>query len=336
VPGTVVFLNVYPCAFYPCAKEAPIRVRYIGLVPQILDGNHVRDQIKAECRPRVERVIAHAGRAPGLAVVLVGENAASQVYVRSKTKTAMELGIHAETITPPATLTTDELLSLIHELNARPEIDGILVQLPLPAHIDSQRILLAVAPEKDVDGFHPYNVGLLSTGRPGLRPCTPAGVIQILKRYQIPIAGRNAVVVGRSDIVGKPMAMLLLQESATVTICHSRTRDLPGVCRGADILVAAIGRPAMVTADYIQPGAVVIDVGINRVESRAEAERIFEPARLADFDRKGSLLVGDVHPGDMARVSSAYTPVPGGVGPLTIAMLMQNTIESAERRTQLS
>jgi methylenetetrahydrofolate dehydrogenase (NADP+)/methenyltetrahydrofolate cyclohydrolase len=311
-------------------------IGYIGLVPRLLDGNHIRDQIKAECGPRVERVIARAGRPPGLAVVLVGENPASQVYVRSKAKTAIELGIYAETITPPATLTTDELLSLIQELNARPEIDGILVQLPLPAHIDSQRILLAVAPEKDVDGFHPYNVGLLSTGRPGLRPCTPAGVIQILKRYQIPIAGRNAVVVGRSNIVGKPMAMLLLQESATVTICHSQTRDLPGVCRGADILVAAIGRPAMITADYIQPGAVVIDVGINRVESRAEAERIFEPARLADFDRKGSLLVGDVHPGDVARLSSAYTPVPGGVGPLTIAMLMQNTIESAERRTQLS
>ena len=172
-----------------------------------------------------------------------------------------------------------------------------------------------------------------STGREGLRPCTPAGVIQLLKRYDIPMAGKNAVVVGRSDIVGKPMAMLLLQENATVTICHSRTRDLPGVCRTADILVAAIGRAAMVTADYIKPGAVVIDVGMNRVDSRAEAERIFDPARLADFDRRGSLLVGDVHPGDMARLSSAYTPVPGGVGPLTIAMLMRNTIESAERRT---
>jgi methylenetetrahydrofolate dehydrogenase (NADP+)/methenyltetrahydrofolate cyclohydrolase len=304
-------------------------------VPLILDGNRVRDQIKAECRPRVERIVAHAGRAPGLAVVLVGNNPASEVYVRSKTKTAAELGMHSETITPAASMTTGELLALIQELNARPEIDGILVQLPLPGHIDSQRILLTVAPEKDVDGFHPCNVGLLSTGRPGLRPCTPAGVIQILKRYEIPIASRNAVVVGRSDIVGKPMAMLLLQENATVTICHSRTRDLPGVCRTADILVAAIGRPAMVTADFIKPGAVVIDVGMNKVESRAEAERIFDPSRLADFDRRGSLLVGDVHPGDMARTASAYTPVPGGVGPLTIAMLMSNTIESAERRTGL-
>lgn len=304
-------------------------------MPQILNGNHVRDQIKAECRPRVERVVAHAGRAPGLSVVLVGNNPASEVYVRNKTKTAAELGMHSETITPDASITTEGLLELIRELNERPEVDGILVQLPLPSHIDSQKILLAVAPEKDVDGFHPCNVGLLSTGRPGLRPCTPAGVIQILKRYQIPIASQHAVVLGRSDIVGKPMAMLLLQENATVTICHSKTRDLPGVCRGADILVAAIGRPAMVTADYIKPGAVVVDVGINKVESRAEAEKIFDPARLAVFDKGGSLLVGDVHPGDMARVSSAYTPVPGGVGPLTIAMLMSNTIESAERRTGL-
>jgi methylenetetrahydrofolate dehydrogenase (NADP+)/methenyltetrahydrofolate cyclohydrolase len=304
-------------------------------VPLILDGNRVRDQIKAECRPRVERTVAHAGRAPGLAVVLVGNNAASEVYVRNKTKTAGDLGIHAETITPSASMTTDQLLELVRELNGRPEIDGILVQLPLPGHIDSQRILLAVAPEKDVDGFHPYNVGLLSTGRPGLRPCTPAGVIQILQRYDIPLAGRNAVVVGRSDIVGKPMAMLLLQENATVTVCHSRTRDLPGVCRTADILVAAIGRAAMITNEFIKPGAVVVDVGMNKVESRAEAERIFDPAKLADFDRRGNLLVGDVHPGDMARAASAYTPVPGGVGPLTIAMLMRNTIESAERRTGL-
>ncbi len=303
---------------------------------RILDGNYVRDQIKAECRPRVERLIKHAGRAPGLAVVLVGDNPASQVYVRHKTKTAAELGIRSETITPEADISTEDLLILIKNLNKAPDVDGILVQLPLPAHIDGQRILLAVAPEKDVDGFHPLNVGLLSTGRPGLRPCTPAGVIQILKRYDIPIAGQNAVVVGRSDIVGKPMAMLLLHENATVTVCHSRTRDLPGVCRTADILVAAIGRAAMITADYIKPGAVVIDVGINKVDKKSEAERIFDPSRLADFERRGSLLVGDVHPGDMARLSSAYTPVPGGVGPLTIAMLMNNTIDSAERHTRVS
>ncbi len=302
---------------------------------QILNGNLVRDQIKAECRPRVTRFIAKAGRAPGLAVVLVGDNSASAVYVRNKTKTAEEVGLHHETITRDASLTTEGLLAIIAELNARGDIDGILIQLPLPAHIDSQKALLSVAPEKDVDGFHPYNVGLLSTGRPGLRPCTPSGVIEILKRYEIPIAGRNAVVVGRSDIVGKPMAMLLLQENATVTICHSRTRDLPAMCRAAEILVAAIGRTAMITTDYIQPGAVVIDVGMNTVRTREEAERVFDAAKLADFDKRGSLLVGDVHPGDMARVASAYTPVPGGVGPLTIALLMRNTIEAAERRVGL-
>lgn len=302
---------------------------------RILDGNLVRDQIKAEARPQVERVKAHAGRPPGLAVILVGKDPASEIYVRGKAKTAGDIGIYAETITPPATITTAELLHLVEELNRRPEIDGILVQLPLPPHIDTQKILLAVSADKDVDGFHPLNVGLLSTGRPGPRPCTPAGVIQLLRRYEIPMAGASAVVVGRSDIVGKPMAMLLLHENATVTICHSRTRNLAEVCRGADILVAAIGRPAMITADYIRPGAVVIDVGQSRITSREEAERIFDPSRLPDFDRRGSLLVGDVHPGDMARVSSAYTPVPGGVGPLTIAMLMRNTIESAERRTGL-
>jgi len=304
-------------------------------VPLILDGNFVRDQIKAECRPLIERVRQHAGRPPGLAVILAGNDPASEIYVRGKTKTAGDLGIYNETITPPASVTTEELLEMVRDLNARPEIDGILVQLPLPKQVDAQRVLLAVAPEKDVDGFHPCNVGLLSTGRPGPRPCTPNGVIQLLRRYQIPMEGKNAVVVGRSDIVGKPMAILLLQENATVTICHSKTVDLPGVCRRADILVAAIGRPAMITADYIKPGAVVIDVGQSRIVSREQAEKIFAPERMADFDRRGSLLVGDVHPGDMARVSSAYTPVPGGVGPLTIAMLMRNTIESAERRTGL-
>ncbi|MDQ1470619.1 MAG: methylenetetrahydrofolate dehydrogenase / methenyltetrahydrofolate cyclohydrolase [Bryobacterales bacterium] len=302
---------------------------------QLLDGNAVRDQIKAECRPRIECLLAHAGRAPGLAVVLVGENPASQVYVRSKTKTAAELGIYSETITPDASITTDELLQQIQVLNSRPEIDAILVQLPLPSHIAEQTILLAVAPEKDVDGFHPYNMGLLATGRPGLRPCTPAGIIQLLKRYQLPISGRHAVVVGRSTIVGKPMAFLLLAENATVTICHSRTRDLEDVCRQADILVAAIGRAALITGTYIKPGAVVVDVGMNQVTDPAEAERIFRPDRLAAFAKRGSMLVGDVHPGDVERLASAYTPVPGGVGPLTIAMLMQNTIEAAERRTGL-
>ena len=280
----------------------------------------------------MERLVARTGRPPGLAVVLVGDNPASEVYVRSKTKTAAELGMMGETITLPASTEEDELLAVIEALNERREIDGILIQLPLPHHVDAQRVLLSVVPDKDVDGFHPYNAGLLSTGREGPRPCTPAGIVQMLKRYEITIEGKNAVVVGRSDIVGKPMAFLLLQENATVTICHSRTHDLASICRTADILVAAVGRPALLTEDHIKPGAVVIDVGINRVESRVEAERIFDAKRLADFDRRGSLLVGDVHPGDVARVSSAYTPVPGGVGPLTIAMLMRNTIECAERR----
>lgn len=275
----------------------------------LLEGNRIRDQIKAECLPRVTKFVDIHGRPPGLAVVLVGQNPASEVYVRNKTKTAGELGIYNETITPPATSTTDELLALVHELNAREDIDGILIQLPLPGHVDSQRILLAVDPAKDVDGFHPYNAGLLATGREGLKPCTPAGIIEMLRRYMIPMSGANAVVIGRSDIVGKPMALLLLSENATVTITHSRTKDLPGICRTADILVAAIGRPAMVTADYIKPGAVVIDVGINRVDGK---------------------LVGDVHAGDVAKLASAWSPVPGGVGPLTIAMLMQNTIQAAE------
>lgn len=302
---------------------------------EILDGNRTRDQIKAECLPLANAVLKHAGRPPGLAVVLVGSNPASQVYVRNKTKTAGELGIYNETITPDPSISTEELLRLIRVLNLRDEIDGILVQLPLPGHIDSQKVLLEVAPEKDVDGFHPFNMGLLATGRPGLRPCTPAGVIQILKRHSIPISGRNAVVVGRSTIVGKPMALLLLEENATVTICHSKTADLAGVCRGGDILIAAIGRTAMITAEFIKPGAVVIDVGMNTVTERAEAERVFGAGNMATFEKRGAQLVGDVHPQDMARLASAYTPVPGGVGPLTIAMLMRNTIEAAERRTGL-
>ncbi len=306
-------------------------------MPQILDGNRIRDEIKNECRPRIEKLAA-LQRPPGLAVVLVGHNPASEIYVRNKVKTSHELGIHSETLTPPETVTTDDLLAIVHELNRRPEIDGILVQMPLPARVDSKRVLLAVAPDKDVDGFHPCNVGNLATGRPGPRSCTPAGIIELLKRYHLPIAGKRAVVVGRSDIVGKPMALMLLHENATVTICHSKTPDLPAVCREADILIAAIGRAAMITAHYIRPGATVVDVGMNRLENRADVERIFPPGRpgsaekLEAFARKGTLLIGDVHPLDVLEKASAYTPVPGGVGPLTIAMLMVNTIDSAERR----
>src|ERR1019366_6245845 len=267
-------------------------------------------------------------------VVLVGHHPGSEIYVRNKIKTCHELGIYSESITPPDSISTAELLAIVHDLNARPEIDGILVQLPLPPQVDTKRILLAVAPAKDVDGFHPCTVGNLVAALPGPRACTPAGILELLKRYRIPIAGKRAVVVGRSDIVGKPVAILLLHERATVTICHSKTGDLPAVCREADILVVAMGRAAMITGDYMRQGVTVIDVGTNRIDSREEVARIFRnsPEKLAAYDKKGSVLVGDVHPLDVVEKSSAYTPVPGGVGPLTIAMLMVNTVVSAERR----
>jgi methylenetetrahydrofolate dehydrogenase (NADP+) / methenyltetrahydrofolate cyclohydrolase len=302
----------------------------------LLDGNRVRDQIKSELQPRVASLAA-AGRRPGLAVVLVGHDPASEIYVRGKVKACQDLGIYSETQTPPASVSTEELLELVAALNARSDVDGILVQLPLPAQVESRRVLMAVDPAKDVDGFHPCNVGRLVAGLPGPRACTPAGILELLKRYRIPIAGRRAVVVGRSDIVGKPVALLLLHEHATLTICHSKTPDLPAVCREADILVAAIGRAAMITADYLNPGVTVIDVGMNRVDNRDEAARIFRDAteKMASFDQRGSLLVGDVDPCAMREIASAYTPVPGGVGPLTVAMLMVNTVASAERRAGL-
>src|SRR5271157_3648499 len=303
-------------------------------MPDILNGNRVRDEILAELKPRVEQLAAQ-GRPPGLAVVLAGHDPGSHIYVRNKVKACAGLGIYSETITPPDSVTTGELLDVVRQLNARPEIDGILVQLPLPAQVDSKRILQAVDPSKDVDGFHPINVGNLVAGLPGPRACTPAGILEMLKRYGVPILGRRAVVVGRSDIVGKPVAMLLLHEHATVTICHSRTRDLPGVCREADILVAAIGRPAMITGDFLKPGVVVVDVGMNRLDRREDVARIFRdsPEKLAAFDAKGSVLVGDVDPLDVVEKAAAYSPVPGGVGPLTIAMLMVNTVNAAARRT---
>jgi methylenetetrahydrofolate dehydrogenase (NADP+)/methenyltetrahydrofolate cyclohydrolase len=299
----------------------------------IIDGNRIREEIKEELKPRIQRLAA-AKRPPGLAVVLVGNNPASEVYVRNKVKTCQDLGMCSEKLTPPDSISTEGLLAIVDQLNSRDEVDGILVQLPLPKQIDTKRILLAIAPDKDVDGFHPYNVGCLVAALPAPRACTPAGVIQLLKRYNVPISGKRAVVVGRSDIVGKPVAVLLLHEHATVTICHSKTPDLPGVCREGDILVAAMGRPAMITKDYIKPGATVIDVGTNSLHKREDVAHIFRNSeqKLAAFDKKGSVLVGDVDPIDMAERSSAYTPVPGGVGPLTIAMLMVNTVESAERR----
>ena len=298
----------------------------------ILDGNRIAAEIRAEVASEV-RDMAAAGIRPGLAVILVGHNPASEIYVRGKVKSCEEVGIYSEKLTPPDTISTPELLELVLELNRRDEIDGILVQLPLPPQVDSKQILMAVDPAKDVDGFHPVNVGFLSTQRPGLVPCTPAGIMEILKRSNIPAAGQEAVVVGRSDIVGKPTAMLLINANATVTVCHSKTRDLPGVCCRADILVAAIGRAGMITRDFVKPGATVIDVGMNKVTERAEFDRLFAGNMKRDesFRAKGSTLVGDAHP-NAAEVAGAITPVPGGVGPLTIAMLMANTVKAAKMR----
>jgi len=302
------------------------------LSARILNGNAIRDQIYAELEHQISSLGA-AGIRPGLAAVLVGDNPASKLYVNSKIAACRKLGLESFFITPPAAISTEELLRIIKELNERGDVDGILVQMPLPPQIDSKKILEAVDPSKDVDGFHPVNVGKLVAGRPSLVACTPAGVMEILRRSEIPVEGANAVVVGRSDIVGKPMALLLLHANATVTICHSKTRDLPATVRRADIVVAAIGRPAMVTPDFIQPGAAVIDVGQNVVTSAAAAENIFRnfPEKLESFRAKGSVLVGDCHP-DVVQTAGAFTPVPGGVGPLTIAMLMSNTVRAARLR----
>ena len=304
-------------------------------MPRILDGVAIAAAIKQEVAGEVQ-VLAGRGIRPGLAVVLVGNVAASQIYVRDKAQACAELGIYSEVITPPESITTEQMLALLAGLNARDEIDGILVQLPLPAHVDAKTLLDAVSPAKDVDGFHPVNSGRLFAGRPSLAPCTPAGIIEILKRSQIPISGQHAVVVGRSDIVGKPAAMLLLHQNATVTICHSKTRDLGAMTRQADILVAAIGRPGFITPEMVKPGATIIDVGMNRITSRDEFERLFagDARREATFARRGSTLVGDVHP-KAFEISGAYTPVPGGVGKLTIAMLMSNTVRAAKMRRGL-
>ena len=304
-------------------------------MPRILDGVAIAAAIKQEVAEEVQALAARGIR-PGLAVVLVGNVAASQIYVRDKAQACAELGIYSEVITPPESITTEQMLALLAGLNARDEIDGILVQLPLPAHVDTKTLLDAVNPAKDVDGFHPVNSGRLLAGRPSLAPCTPAGIIEILKRSQIPISGQHAVVVGRSDIVGKPAAMLLLHQNATVTICHSKTRDLGAMTRQADILVAAIGRPGFITPEMVKPGATIIDVGMNRITERDEFERLFagDARREATFAKRGSTLVGDVHP-NAFEFSGAYTPVPGGVGKLTIAMLMSNTVRAAKMRRGL-
>jgi len=299
----------------------------------ILDGNKIRDEILGDLRKEIEE-LKRAGIVPGLAAVLVGDNPASQIYVRSKVKTCESLGLFSEKIEPPATSTTEEMLALVEKLNHRDDIDGILVQLPLPPQIDSKKVLEAVDPAKDVDGFHPVNIGYLVSGRPGLVPCTPAGVIEILKRSGVEFKGARAVIVGRSDIVGKPTAMLLMHRHATITICHSRTRDLPGVAREADILIAAIGMAGFVTRDFIRPGAVVIDVGQNVLKTEEEVRRVFhDPTQaLQKLAAKGQVLVGDVQPEDALECAGAYTPVPGGVGPLTITMLMVNTVQAAKAR----
>lgn len=304
-------------------------------MPTILDGTAIAAQIKDEVKEEVRRLAA-VGIRPGLAAVLVGNVPASEIYVRNKVKTCAEVGIYSDMITRPATVTTEEMLALIADLNRRDEIDGILVQLPLPAHVDAKAVLDAIDPAKDVDGLHPMNAGRLQAGRPALAPCTPAGVIEILKRSGIPIAEKHAVVVGRSDLVGKPAAMLLLHENATVTICHSKTRDLGAITRQAEILVAAIGRAGFITPEMVTPGAILIDVGINRLTSRKEFDQFFlgNAWREAAFAKRGSTIVGDVHP-KAFELAGAYTPVPGGVGLLTVAMLMANTVRAAKMRRGL-
>jgi methylenetetrahydrofolate dehydrogenase (NADP+) / methenyltetrahydrofolate cyclohydrolase len=302
------------------------------LAARILDGNAIRDDIYRELAEEI-RALAGTGIRPGLAAVLVGENSASKLYVKSKIAACAKLGLASFLLTPPASITTAELLAIVAELNHRDEVDGILVQMPLPQQVDAKRILDAIDPAKDVDAFHPLNVGKLVAGRPNLVACTPAGVMEILRRSGIALEGARAVVMGRSDIVGKPTAILLLHANATVTICHSKTRDLKETVRRADIVVAAMGRAALVTPDYIQPGASVIDVGQNMITDAAEAGRVFAhlPEKLEAFRARGSILVGDVHP-DVQNTAGALTPVPGGVGPLTIAMLMSNTVKAARMR----
>lgn len=306
------------------------------MAARLLDGVAIAQAIRDELRPAVDAFTARAGRAPGLGLVLVGENPASHLYVSSKLKSAGETGLRADLTRLPATASLDDLLNVIDRLNRSDAHDGILVQSPLPAAMGpdaDRRVFDAVDPRKDVDGFHPVNVGRLVQNRRSLVACTPSGVIELLERSSIPIAGVRAVVIGRSEIVGKPMALLLLHRHATVTICHSRTVDLPGVAREADILVAALGRPAFVTPEFVRPGATVVDVGTTRVDDRATIERLFPigSKRMAAFERRGALVLGDVHPA-VEQVAGALTPVPGGVGPLTIAMLLKNTLAAAQAR----
>lgn len=298
----------------------------------VLDGTKIRNEIFGELKQEIAK-LSGQGIRPGLAAVLVGENPASQLYVKSKIAACEELGIASWLHTPVASATTEYMLRLMRDLNADNNVDGILVQLPLPAQVDSKRVLEAVDPAKDVDGFHPVSLGRLVSNRPGLVACTPAGCMEMLRRHKIPTEGANAAVLGRSDIVGKPMALLLMHANATVTICHSKTRDLPEVVRRADIVVAAMGKAGFVQVDWIKPGAAVIDVGTNKVTDPVEAEKLLKnfPHRLGRFREKGNVLVGDVHP-DAVHRAGALSPVPGGVGPMTITMLMSNTVKAARLR----
>lgn len=295
-----------------------------------MDGSAIARQIREEVRAEALAFVNAGGARPGLGALLVGDDPASQIYVASKTKACEELGLHHLTQRLPDTATTDDVLSVVRAFNEDPSIHGILVQLPLPKQVDAQRVLDAVSPRKDVDGFHPENVGLLSQGRTRFAPCTPAGVMEMLRREGIDPKGKQAVVVGRSDIVGKPMALLLLHAHATVTIAHSRTRNLAEVTRTADILVAAVGKPAILRAEHVREGAVVVDVGIHRITTEAEARDMLSATRLEKFDPARGSVVGDVHAPSVAEVASALSPVPGGVGPLTIAMLMSNTLKAAK------
>lgn len=302
---------------------------------EMLDGRGVADAIKQEVAGEVRRLKDENGVQPRLAAVLVGDDPASAVYVRNKVRACDEVGIASEQIALAASTTTGELLNVVQELNRNDEVDGILVQLPLPKQIDDATIIESIDPAKDVDAFHPINVGLLAMGRPRFVPCTPAGIIELLVRNQIEIAGANACVVGRSQIVGRPVASLLLQRHATVTVCHSQTRDLPAVTRQADILVAAIGRPAFIRGEFIKPGATVIDVGVNQIRSANEATDLFgaeAQKRIEAIEKRGYTLIGDVHPAEADRVAGKRTPVPGGVGLLTVAMLMKNTLQAAKWR----
>jgi len=302
------------------------------MTAKILDGLKIRDEIFEELKTEVASMTAQGVR-PGLAAVLAGDNPASQLYVKSKVAACEQLGMASWLHTPSASVTTEYMLQLVEDLNCDDNVDGILVQLPLPKQVDAKRVLEAVDPAKDVDGFHPVSMGRLVSNRPGLVACTPAGCMEILRRSGIPIEGANAVVLGRSDIVGKPMALLLMHANATVTICHSKTRDLPEIVHRADIVVAAMGKAGFVQADWLKPSSAVIDVGTNAVKDPAEAESLLRnfPARLEKFRVKGSVLVGDVHP-DAVNTAGALTPVPGGVGPMTITMLMSNTVKAARIR----